>query len=157
MREVLAYPHTALRIPTEPVKEINDEIASLIKDMREITRQGHVLGLAANQIGERKSILIAQDMVYINPVIKKKYGKIAIKEGCLSFPGLEVKVERSREIVVHCLSEEGKLLEVELTNLDAIVVQHEIDHLRGLTFLDKVMPFKRKLIWRKYQKHLGKK
>jgi len=153
MREIVYFPNKILSTPTIKVTEITDEIRNLISDMTDIANADNILGVAANQVGEDKSILVAQGITYINPiVINKSKKQIVYKEGCLSFPGLEVKVRRSKDILVRYLTVDNKIKTEELSDLAAIVVQHEIDHLLGLTFLDKIPPFRKKSIWKKYLK-----
>jgi len=154
MRKIIRYPNSILKTPTLKVDSITKEVSNLIADMQEIVSQDYALGLAANQVGSNLSVFLAKKEVFINPVILEKSGKTAIKEGCLSFPGLWVKVRRARNILVKYMTAEGAYKQQEFSDLDAIVVQHEMDHLRGLTFLDRIPPFKKKLVWNKYRKFL---
>ena len=158
MREIVHFPNKILTTPTNKVLEIDKDISDLISDMKYIANQDNILGVAANQVGESKSILIAQGIAYINPeIIDKSKARFTNTEGCLSFPGLEVKVRRSKNILVRYLTEEGEIKTEQLHDLAAIVVQHEIDHLLGLTFLDKLLPYKKRILWKRYRKSLGLK
>jgi peptide deformylase len=107
-------------------------------------REHKGVGLAANQAGLtlRLAVIEAEDKVFklVNPVIIKKSGRIAILEGCLSFPGLELKVRRYGKIWVRSLNEKGEPLNLEVEDTLAIVFQHEIDHLDGICFIDRI-PF----------------
>jgi len=154
MRKIIRYPNSILKTPTIKVDKITTDIENLIADMQEVIKEDYALGLAANQVGSNLSVFIARKEVFINPAILEKSGKTAIKEGCLSFPGLWVKVGRAKNILVKYMSAEGVYKQQEFSDLDAIVIQHEMDHLKGLTFLDRIAPFKKKLVWNKYRKFL---
>jgi len=102
------------------------------------------VGLAANQVGETKRIILVNTanvkQFFINPVVVKKYGgNIMSTEGCLSFPGRRVRVVRARRIIIEGFSPDWKPLRFKFNNLNAVVVQHEVDHLDGITCVDKAV------------------
>lgn len=102
------------------------------------------VGLAANQVGETKRIILVNTgsvrQFFINPVIVKKYGGTTMStEGCLSFPGRRVRVVRARRIIIEGFSPDWKPLRFKFKNLNAVVVQHEVDHLDGITCVDKAV------------------
>jgi peptide deformylase len=153
MRKLVLYPNKVLKTPTNLVTDISAE-QDLIEDMKYISNQENVLGIAANQLGENKSIIICQKEIMINPEILDRNKNFFMVEGCLSFPGLGVRVRRAQHILVKYLTEDGSEITKVFEDLDAVVVQHEIDHLLGLTFLDKISPVKKKLLWKRYKKRL---
>jgi peptide deformylase len=107
-------------------------------------RQQKGVGLAANQAGLNLRLVVIElegDLFkLVNPCIVKKSGKTAILEGCLSFPELELKVKRAKKVWISYLNEKGEPLHLETDGVLAIIVQHEIDHLNGISFIDRV-PF----------------
>lgn len=139
--KIITYPNKILSQKAEPVQV--EEIAglkSVIADMVYIMRLHRGLGLSAPQVGLSKRIIVWIDggvnMALINPVTIHSHGKIKIKEGCLSLPGIQREIKRKRVIVVKGLSIIGEPMEMELKNMDAVIIQHEIDHLNGITILD---------------------
>ncbi len=162
VREIVTYPHEILQKPTERVDEIDDEVRQLIKDMFETMYSAEGVGLAANQVGVSLSIMVidttikedAPDLklVLINPEIIKAEGKVRFKEGCLSFPGLSVEVERFEKVQLKALDEQGNERVYDLEGFPAIVFQHELDHLKGITFLDRLTAWRRRLALEKYRK-----
>jgi peptide deformylase len=105
------------------------------------------LGLAANQAGLDLSLIVveAQGQIFklVNPRILKKEGSICFSEGCLSFPALELEVKRWNRVWVGAQNEEGKDLEIEVEGLLAVVLQHEIDHIQGKVFIDRISLFQK--------------
>jgi len=91
-------------------------------------------------------------LVLINPQVIECHGRIRYKEGCLSFPGLTVEVERFQRVRVSALNEEGERFELTLEDFPAVVFQHEYDHLQGITFLDRLTAWRRRLALEKYRK-----
>jgi len=162
VREIVTYPAEILKRPTEKVEEINDEIRDLIRDMFETMYSAEGVGLAANQIGVPLSIMVIDTsikedspdvkLVLINPEIINSEGKVRFKEGCLSFPGLSVEVERFEKVELKAIDEEGREKVYELEGFPAIVFQHELDHLKGITFLDRLSAWRRRLALEKYRK-----
>ncbi len=162
IRKIVTYPDPVLTTPTQEVDVVDREIEKLVKDMFETMYDAEGVGLAANQIGVPIKVMVmdttpkedAPDLklVLINPTIVHTEGKIKYKEGCLSFPGLSVEVERAKRIKVKALNEHGEPVELELEGFPAIVFQHELDHLQGITFIDRLKGWRRRLALEKYKK-----
>ncbi|WP_457600787.1 peptide deformylase [Hydrogenivirga sp.] len=162
VRDIVTYPAEVLTRPTERVDLVDREVEKLIRDMFDTMYNAEGVGLAANQIGVPLSVMVidttpkedAPDLklVLINPEIVSSEGKLKYKEGCLSFPGLSVEVERARSVKVRAMNEHGEPVEVELTDFPAIVFQHELDHLQGITFIDRLKGWRRRLALEKYRK-----
>lgn len=149
-----------LRKKADPVAEIDDEVRRLIKDMFETMYEADGVGLAAPQVGASQRVIVVdpreQDVKplgLVNPVILES-GNDSDRgeEGCLSIPGLKDIVERSASIVLEALDVEGKPVRVEAEGLLARVLQHEVDHLDGILFIDRVSPLKRKMLLKRWQK-----
>lgn len=146
MLEILHYPHPKLRIVAEPVEVIDDAIRRLAAEMIETMYAARGVGLAATQVGVPLRLLIvdtdprARDpRVLINPVlVRRSRHKVFENEGCLSVPGIEAKVKRYAEATVEAQDLDGRVVEYGGEGLLARALQHEIDHLDGLLFLDKI-------------------
>ena len=139
--QIRTFPDPILRSKAKPVMEINDDIKNLTSDMIETLLEAKGLGLAANQVGVLKRIIVLnfpekQPMALINPEIMKKIGRREVEEGCLSFPHHSGLVERSIKIKAQALDEHGGRLYFDSEELFAQVLQHEIDHLNGILFID---------------------
>lgn len=156
IREIKAYPDKILKQKAKRVGQIDAEIKKLIDDMVETLYAKGGAGLAANQVGELKQIVvvdIGNDLkVLINPKIVDKKGKIIMAEGCLSLPGYEINVKRPQKIAVEYLDRRGRKQKLCASDLLARVICHEVDHLQGKTLLDKLPLFKRWVIKRKLKK-----
>ena len=162
VREIVTYPAEILKRPTQKVDVIDREIEALVRDMFDTMYHAEGVGLAANQIGVPLRVMVidttpkedAPDLklVLINPEVVSSEGRIKYKEGCLSFPGLTVEVERAERVRVKALNEHGEELEVQLEGFPAIVLQHEMDHLEGITFIDRLKGWRRRIALEKYRK-----
>jgi len=161
VRPIVAYGDPILRRPTRPVTEITAEIQQLIDDMVETMYQAPGIGLAANQVGASHRLFVANPaedhdpsrlLVVLNPGLLRPQGKLAAEEGCLSIPRLREEVERSRQVFLRGLDREGRPLELEADGLLARIFQHEMDHLNGLVFVDRLSPAKRDILLRKLRK-----
>jgi peptide deformylase len=161
IRKIFTYPEKILRTRSIPVEVVDDDIRRLVDDMAETMYAAPGIGLAANQVGVAKRLAVVdvthpdgEPKLYqlINPEIIAREGEILWEEGCLSFPGIHVDVERAAHIVVRALDRDGKPFEVEADELLAIAMQHEIDHLDGLTLADKVSFLKRRMMVRELVK-----
>jgi peptide deformylase len=161
--EIRKYPEKILKQKTAPVQNIDGDIQSLIADMIETMHAAHGVGLAANQVGipqklcvidlslrEDKSPLI----VLINPFIVEREGIVEADEGCLSVPGYLTLIKRAERVCVKGVSREGKDVALEAEGLLARAIQHELDHLDGLLFIDRMSPIKREFFKRRYKKQL---
>ncbi|MCI0131117.1 MULTISPECIES: peptide deformylase [Enterococcaceae] len=145
MRDIIKYPNTVLTTPTKKVTEIDDELIDLLDEMHAIMLEKDGIGLAANQVGvsSRVAIVHIDDesgiFEMINPEIIKKSGKTIDVEGCLSFPEVYGTVERFDDITVRFVDREGYEVEVEASDYLSRVMQHEIEHLDGGLFIDKII------------------
>jgi peptide deformylase len=141
------------------VAEVNDEIRQLVDDMLETMYDAPGIGLAAIQVNAHKRVLVTdiseegnEPFVFINPKILVADGIEVTQEGCLSVPGFYEEVERAEHIVVEALDRNGKRFKLECHELQAVCIQHEIDHLDGKLFVDYISPLKRNRIQRKLEK-----
>ncbi len=139
---ILHYGEEPLREASQPVTEINDDIRRLVEDMFETMHESKGVGLAAPQVGVNLRVAvidIGEDpLVLINPQILKHSGKETCDEGCLSFPGLTEKVERAKKVVAEATDLDGSVYEIEAEGLLARAIQHELDHLDGVLFIDRI-------------------
>ena len=131
-----------LRQKSLPVKHIDADVRSLIKQMKEIMEENNGVGLAAIQIGEPTCIIICEidDKFYtfINPEIIKSFPETSVmEEGCLSLPNIYGEVERPKKITIKAINFDGKKIKMKAFGLLARVIQHELDHLEGVLFIDK--------------------
>ena len=149
-----------LRKPAAAVEAVDDELRRLIDDMFETMYHADGVGLAAPQVGISKRVLVidtheegAVPIALINPEILETSSETERgEEGCLSIPGLRDVVERPANVVVQALDAQGNTVRIEGSTLLARALQHEIDHLDGVLFIDRVSPLKRKLLLSKWQK-----
>lgn len=154
---VRLYGDPVLRQAATPVREITAEIRRIIADMTETMWHQVGIGLAAPQVGLPHRILVMDDgkggaQALINPEIETRSGTVREEEGCLSIPGVFGVVERSKTITVKAMDEDGKPVSLEATGLKARIVQHELDHLDGVLFIDRLPPVTRDRIKKKIQK-----
>ena len=154
------YPDEILRTECKPV-EMSDRIANLIDDMLYTMYEAPGIGLAAPQVGEEIRVLVAdvsedksQPIALVNPEIVDSAGVIDYEEGCLSLPGVYAKVRRPSKVKVRGLDRDGKPVEIEAEDLLAVCLQHEIDHLNGVLFIDHLSALKRNRLMQKYRKEL---
>jgi peptide deformylase len=161
--EIIDVPHPTLKLIAEAVKpeEINDELRRFTADMIETMLDAPGVGLAAPQVNVSKRILVADassenpdwtPFVLINPVIIEKSGDCVFEEGCLSIPEFRANIARSKWIKVRYLDEFGKEHTIEDDGFLAIIIQHELDHLNGITMLDHVSATKREMYLKKLKK-----
>lgn len=162
--EILKYPDPFLRTKVTPVSKIDDEIKMLISDMTHTMYFAKGIGLAATQIGVNKKIAVLDVpdsenyqkgknlIAIINPEITAHEGEIKYEEGCLSVPGFTADVKRFVNVVVKAIDEDGKDIEIKAGGLFAIALQHEIDHLNGMLFIDRLSRLKRDILKRKIKK-----
>ena len=142
VRKILKFPHPTLRKISKAVKKVNAQTLKLIDDMLETMQAAPGVGLAAVQLGVLLRVIVADvgqgAIALVNPEIIHKDGIQTFTEGCLCLPGVEAPVERASHIIVKGMDREGEKIEVEATGLMATVLQHEIDHLDGFVFIDRV-------------------
>lgn len=141
--EIKKYPDKVLKKKSEEIKEITQEIKEIVLDMIETMEKNEGVGLAAPQVGILKRIIAVQTetgpKVFINPkILKKSAEKIIDEEGCLSVPGIRLKIKRAKSAEVKAIDEGGKEVLVKAEGLLARVFQHEIDHLDGKLFIDRL-------------------
>lgn len=156
--EILTYPDPALKEVSAEVASINGDILSFIDGLIETMKASPGVGLAAPQVGRRLRI-IAIDVTprnpghglvaLINPVIVSSKGSRTVREGCLSIPEYTANVRRAEEVAVRGLDRKGSELVIESSGFEAVAFQHEIDHLDGILFIDRITNMKRDLFHRK--------
>ncbi len=158
LRYIVKYGHPALRMKARQIETISASIRELAEAMLETMEVAEGIGLAAPQIAESKTLLVinaglieedAPAKVYINPVILAEAGSISMEEGCLSIPDIREDVIRPEMIKIKYLDLEGGQHEEECNGMLARVLQHEVDHLNGLLFVDRISQIKRKLLSKK--------
>jgi peptide deformylase len=156
---ILRYPDPRLRKRAAPVAEINDEIRRLISDMAQTMYAAPGIGLAATQVDVHKRVIVIdvsetrnQLLVLINPEIIESSGEIECEEGCLSVPGIFEPVTRAERIRVRSLDRDGKPFELEASELLAVCIQHEMDHLLGRVFVEYLSRLKQDRIVKKLRK-----
>jgi len=162
--EIKKFPDRILKEKTATVVNINAGIQRLIDDMIETMYAAKGVGLAANQVGISKRLCVIDVsisdesiplIVLINPELVEKTGTIEEEEGCLSIPEYRTKVKRAEEVLVRGLDRKGRSIEIEGKDLLARALQHEIDHLDGLLFIDRISPIKREFFKKRYKKAIA--
>lgn len=157
---ILQYPHPKLAAKAEPVADFNDAIKTLVNDMAETMYAAPGVGLAANQVGILKRIVViditddnSDLLVFINPeIIETKGDLVDHEEGCLSLKGLYEHVKRPGQVRVHAQNIKGETFELECTGLLAVCIQHEVDHLNGIVFIDHLSQLKKQRACTKLRK-----
>jgi len=136
-----------LRKKSREVEVVDDKIRELLNDMDETMHEDNGVGLSAVQVGVLKRVIVidvkydgSPSLKLVNPVIVKEKGKQEVDEGCLSFPNEYAKVIRPKEVVVEALDENGKKVKIKADDLLAQALCHEIDHLDGILFVDRMEP-----------------
>jgi peptide deformylase len=162
VREILTLPDKRLRLVSEPVKKIDAEIRALVADMFETMYAAPGIGLASIQIGVGKRVVVMdlskkedahKPQVFINPeIVWSSKEKSTHEEGCLSIPEYYEEVERPNEVKVKYLDLDGKAHEVSAEGLFATCIQHEIDHTKGVLFIDHISKLKRDRVIKKFAK-----
>jgi len=163
LREIVKFPHPMLRKKTQRVERIDEKIQELVKDMADTMYAAPGIGLAANQIGHLQRIAIidlsiidpANEglIVLINPeLVEASEELIHNEEGCLSIPDFRTEVGRHRSVTVRARDLENKEVEIKAEGLLSIALQHELDHLSGLLFIDRISWLKRDIFLRKIKK-----
>ncbi|MEW6556150.1 MAG: peptide deformylase [Elusimicrobiota bacterium] len=156
--QIKKYPEKILKTKTEKINLLNGKLIKLSRNMLETMYFFNGIGLAANQVGELSSVFVAdikpdgkpQPVVLFNPERLSADGNCYLEEGCLSFPGITTKIKRAEKIVVYGITPDEKELKIEVEGLLARVFQHEIDHLNGIVFFDRVNLLKKWQLKRKY-------
>ena len=142
---VVKFPHQALKTKAREISHVTEVERRLAKDMIETMYAEGGVGLAANQVGILKQIFVAsadqvkgREMVFLNPRITRRQGVVKEFEGCLSIPEVFEPVKRSRRVWLRAMTLEGKLVEIKAEGLLARIFQHEVDHLNGFLFIDRL-------------------
>jgi peptide deformylase len=161
-RPILILPDQRLRQVCDPIEKIDDSIKTLAADMLETMYDAPGIGLAAPQIGEMKRIVVMdlakegetpEPLVMINPEILKYSEETTVtEEGCLSIPELYYDVERPAEVTVRYTDLDGNTVDKDATDRLAICIQHELDHLDGVLYIDYLSRLKRDRVLKKFQK-----
>lgn len=164
IRDIITYPNPLLLKPSETVTEFDDSLQELIEDMAETMFDAPGSGLAAVQVAVNKRVIVvntSQDMedgekswyALINPEIVEKDGVyMSEDEGCLSVPEFRSTVKRASRVVVNAQDRNGDPLTIEVEGFHAVILQHEIDHLNGILFIDHLSALKRGLYKKKVKK-----
>lgn len=162
-REIRIYPDPVLKERAKEVEDFGPSLWELVDDMFETMYKRGGVGLAANQVGVLKRVVVIDldsgkegqgknQLVLVNPEIVSAQGEVVAEEGCLSLPGLYKKVKRAERVVVRAKDREGKEFTLEAEGLLSRAIQHEVDHLNGILFIDRLSPLQRRLALEKYKK-----
>ena len=164
IKKILTVPDQILRKKSLPVEDVNKEIKVLLKDMLETMYDAPGIGLAAIQIGVPKRLVVMdlsknpekkEPMFFINPEIISKSEKMSMyEEGCLSIPNQFAEIKRPSSCKVNFLDYNGKNKEINADGLLATCIQHEVDHLNGILFIDHLSKLKKDLILKKTRKQI---
>jgi len=158
---IYVAPDARLKMHTKTVETVDDDLRSFLDDMLETMYAADGIGLAATQVGDERSVIVIdvggeddpKPMKMINPEIQQISDKLSLhEEGCLSVPDYYADVERPEKVTVTYLDELGVFQEIKADGVLATCIQHEIDHLNGILFVDHISALKRKMILRKLSK-----
>lgn len=167
IRDIVTYPDKFLRRVADGVTVFDDDLQELIDDMIETMYDEPGVGLAAVQVGDKRRVLVydvtqtegeRQAEALVNPKIVFREGSIVSEqEGCLSVPDFRADVKRDAHVTVEGLDRQGRPVEIDAEGFAAIVLQHEIDHLDGILFIDRISSLKREMYKRRRRKQLRQK
>jgi len=156
---ILTLPDKRLKTKAVPVVNFNKELKALTANMLETMYAAPGIGLAATQVNQHIQVVVLdisedknQPLCLINPKIINKEGHQIHEEGCLSVPNIYAKVKRASFIEVEAQNDKGKIFQLKAEDLLAVCIQHEIDHLKGIVFLDHLSPLKRKMALKKLER-----
>lgn len=165
---ILTFPDPRLAEKAQPVSTVDDEIRQLIDDMFETMYAAEGVGLAAVQVGVHKRVIVLdcaqrgpeeerplspkEPLALVNPQVVVKDGKVVWEEGCLSVPGYTDEVDRAATVTVKALDRDGNEVTIEAEGLLAVCLQHEIDHLEGVLFVDRLSRLKQQMVKKKLKK-----
>ena len=158
--DIRTFGDPVLKTPAAPVESFDDSLAHLAQEMLATMREHEGVGLAANQVGRLKRILVAaleeeKEFVFVNPVVEEASDTTGKElEGCLSIPGIQVEVERPTALTVSGKDVSGAPIRLEASELLARILQHEIDHLDGVLILDRTDRDSRKVAMREMRERL---
>lgn len=160
---IVKYPESVLEQATEEVTSFDESLRELARDMVETMHAAPGIGLAAPQVGRSERVAVidlsvgteeSELLVLVNPRVIEQEGELREEEGCLSFPDLTLIVPRPQRVVVQAQNLDGKTFLIEGEELMARCLHHEIDHLDGVLFIDRVSPLKRDLARRRIKKRI---
>jgi len=165
LREVLQFPDPRLKRVCEPITDVTDVLRQLARDMCEVLYYEFGIGLAAPQLGEEVRLIVVDTewneegaernpLILFNPELEWKERQIVWNEGCLSVPDFTAEVERFERVAVRGRDIEGTEIGTEAEGLRAVCLQHEIDHLDGILFIDRISRLKRSMYVRRRKKQL---
>jgi len=161
--DILKYPDKRLRTIAKPVVSVDETIRQQVKDMFETMYEAPGIGLAATQVNFHQRIIIIdisdqcnEPICLINPEVTEKSGEIQWEEGCLSVPDYYENVIRANDIKVQALNQHGETFELEASEMFSVCIQHEIDHLDGILFVDHLSKLKQKRLKKKTEKKVTK-
>ena len=148
--QIIQYPHPTLRRVAKPLRRVDADLHRLVREMFDLMYEHRGIGLAATQVDLPYRLFIInlesdpakrdQEFVFINPVLSNRKGMAEAEEGCLSLPTLYADVKRPERVTVNAYTLGGQELNMELSGLFARAVQHEVDHLDGILFIDRLTP-----------------
>jgi len=157
--DILKYPDKRLRTIAKPVVSVDETIKRQVKDMLETMYEAPGIGLAATQVNFHQRIIVIdvsdqcnEPICLINPEVIEKSGEIQWEEGCLSVPDYYENVIRANDIKVQALDQHGETFELEASAMLSVCIQHEIDHLDGILFVDHLSKLKQKRLKTKTEK-----
>ena len=145
--EIVTFPHPTLRHKSKPIKRVDAELRSMVRNMFDLMYKANGIGLAANQVDLPIRLFVVnlaadpdkgEELVFINPIVSKPKGSATREEGCLSLPGLYGDVIRPERVHLNCYNMAGEEFSGEIEGMLARVVQHEVDHLDGVMFTDRL-------------------
>ena len=145
--QIITFPHPTLRHKAKPIKRVDAELKGMIRNMFDLMYEAKGIGLAATQVDLPLRLFVVnlaasptegEELVFINPVVSKPKGSAAREEGCLSLPGLYGEVIRPERVHLNCFNLAGQEFDAEIDGMLARVVQHELDHLDGVMFIDRM-------------------
>ena len=165
LREVLQFPDPGLKLMSEPITEVTDALRELASDMCDVMYDEPGIGLAAPQVGEAVRLIVVDTewtedegerdpLIVVNPELSDPTGRITWNEGCLSVPDYTADVERAETITLRGADLDGNPIEERLDGLRAVCFQHEVDHLDGVLFIDRISRLKRTMYTKKRKKQL---
>lgn len=148
--QIVQYPHPALRWVAKPVGRVDDAIRRVAREMLDVMYAAKGIGLAATQLALPLQLFVlntkqddpdrTEERVFINPKIIERKGIVEEEEGCLSLPGVYGKLKRAERIRITALDRDGNPFELAAEGLTSRAIQHEVDHLQGILFIDKLNP-----------------
>lgn len=157
--DILVYPDERLRKVAKPVTKVDDRIQNLVDDMIETMYDANGIGLAATQVDVHERVIVMdlseerdQPLIIINPKVLEHNGEQIYDEGCLSVPEYYAPVKRAEKIKISALDKQGEIYELEAEGLQAVCIQHEMDHLAGKVFVDYLSRLKQDRVRKKLVK-----